>query len=919
MNSGNKIDTDALKESVNIVDVIGKHVELHKRGSEHYGICPFHDDHEESLQVNESKQVFKCFACGVGGDELEFLQRLGYGFKEACEELQGGNLNVETNPEQRRSKPRKNKVSTWRPVTPVPSTAPRPDFEHYKLGEPAGRWQYRNEYGAVVGYVLRFETPDGKQVLPYSFCTDGERKTWRFKGFEKPRPLYNLYELAQHPEKTVMICEGEKTADAAHELFDKAVGVGWVGGAQGIKYTDWSPLEGRKVILWPDNDQPGRDAMRDIADRIGDKVDVLKWVKNPADAPKKWDIADADWSPEEARAYVKKNLIDVPPAKEEEVEGPPGPAENGREGPAPVPEPEKNKEPESGGDDEEPEEDEEDTGYPDKGYNSDINKHRPAEKDYSNEHFKFLGYDKSQEGTQSFWFYSRGAKTTVKLTASSMTRNNLQTLAPLNWWEETYPAKSTFDLNAAVNWLIQVSNRVGPFKPDNIRGRGAWVDRNRVVLHGGDMLIIDGEPEPLGLIESKYIYEAAQSLDFKTKDPLGKEEAYKLIEITKLLNWERKVNALLLAGWSVVAPICGALNWRPHIWLTGAAGTGKSWVFQNIVRRCLGETSLAVQSATTEAGLRQLLKHDAIPVVFDEAEEENQRASDRISNILGLARAASADDGGIMAKGTSGGTAMTFTIRSCFAFASIGVPIKNQSDRGRVTILALTNPHDEEVKERRWKKLQKLHNETMTEEFVNRLQARTIRMIPTILENARTFSNAAAAVLGEQRQGDQLGALLAGAYSLHRDGLVEYDNAVKWIEQQDWSEEKGMEKTRDEYALVSYIMEQITRLNGRFSTTERNVGELVQIVAGARSETEIGEKDAYERLKRLGIRVENDSIVISNTAQWLTRTLQGTPWASNHNKILQRLEGAETVDATRFGSGIQTRAVEIPLSLVVAD
>ena len=102
-----------------------------------------------------------------------------------------------------------------------------------------------------------------------------------------------------------------------------------------------------------------------------------------------------------------------------------------------------------------------------------------------------------------------------------------------------------------------------------------------------------------------------------------------------------------------MSPFCGALKWRPHIWLTGSAGTGKSWVFKNVVRRLLGETALAVQGETSEAGLRQTLGHDALPVVFDEADIDDRRSADRIQNILTLMRSASTDDGGLLLKGSA--------------------------------------------------------------------------------------------------------------------------------------------------------------------------------------------------------------------------------------------------------------------------
>ncbi len=81
------IDTTQILQSVNIVDVVNRVVPLTYKRSEYYGICPFHDDSKESLQVNERKQIFKCFACGAGGDAIQFHVLLGRTFHEACKEL----------------------------------------------------------------------------------------------------------------------------------------------------------------------------------------------------------------------------------------------------------------------------------------------------------------------------------------------------------------------------------------------------------------------------------------------------------------------------------------------------------------------------------------------------------------------------------------------------------------------------------------------------------------------------------------------------------------------------------------------------------------------------------------------------------------------------------------------------------------
>jgi DNA primase len=117
-------------------------------------------------------------------------------------------------------------------------------------------------------YTVRVNLGDtDKMTPPLSFHDDGK---WHFKGLPEVRPLYNLQRLCQNPSAQAIVVEGEKCADAFQGLLD-AAGFGvfvvvttWVGGAKSALKTDFSPLFGRKCVLWPDNDAEGMDAMQTV-------------------------------------------------------------------------------------------------------------------------------------------------------------------------------------------------------------------------------------------------------------------------------------------------------------------------------------------------------------------------------------------------------------------------------------------------------------------------------------------------------------------------------------------------------------------------------------------------------------------------------------------------------------------------------
>lgn len=183
-----------------------------------------------------------------------------------------------------------------RQVTPVPESAPPPPA-HGRLGKPSRSWAYRNADGRLLGYVLRFDPPTGKEIRPLTWRERSRGSAWTWEGFDTPRPLYGLDQLAARPFAPVLIVEGEKAADAARERFPDSVAVTWPGGDKGVGKADFGPLIGRTVTIWPDNDEPGREAARHVA-RVARRVGTasVAVVSLPPGLPEKWDLAE-DWPP----------------------------------------------------------------------------------------------------------------------------------------------------------------------------------------------------------------------------------------------------------------------------------------------------------------------------------------------------------------------------------------------------------------------------------------------------------------------------------------------------------------------------------------------------------------------------------------------------------------------------------------------
>lgn len=183
----------------------------------------------------------------------------------------------------------------WTIVMPAPEDAPPLRFDHIKYGAPSRTWIYRDANGGALGYVVRFDRPDGgKDVLPRTLWRDARgRLVWRWATWPALRPLYGLDRLAARPGADVLVVEGEKAADAAQRLFANLVVVTSPNGATSAARADWSALAGRHVAIWPDHDEDGRTYAASVARLVGAAgAASVCVVAVPRGWPAKWDLAD---------------------------------------------------------------------------------------------------------------------------------------------------------------------------------------------------------------------------------------------------------------------------------------------------------------------------------------------------------------------------------------------------------------------------------------------------------------------------------------------------------------------------------------------------------------------------------------------------------------------------------------------------
>ena len=175
-------------------------------------------------------------------------------------------------------------MANWLAMPRTNAVAPSVKPVLDELGPHTAKWDYLDTNGHLLACVYRYDTPSGKQYRPW----DAQR---RKMGMPSIRPLYHQPQLLG--AETVVLVEGEKCADALQSLG--LVATTAMGGANApVDKTDWAPLVGKTVIVWPDHDEAGKH----YADAVIAHLQTLagtsvRRVSIPQGKPAKWDAADA--------------------------------------------------------------------------------------------------------------------------------------------------------------------------------------------------------------------------------------------------------------------------------------------------------------------------------------------------------------------------------------------------------------------------------------------------------------------------------------------------------------------------------------------------------------------------------------------------------------------------------------------------
>lgn len=241
----------------------------------------------DSWSVNLDTGIWQHFAGREHGNDLISLYAELFHVEQNAARIEivrqlGGNLeNIPVLPQ------RSHNLEPESAAESIPYDAP-PLRNHPQHGAATATYRYGDRF-VVTRYD--FLDSDAKPQKIFSQWT-WRRGKWANQGYGPNRPLYQLHELAKHAGGAVLVVEGEKCVETAAPFMASVVLTTWSGGSQAWRQTDWSPLAGRDVILWPDADETGREAAAGIAAMLRSSAKSIKIV-NPNGADPGWDIADA--------------------------------------------------------------------------------------------------------------------------------------------------------------------------------------------------------------------------------------------------------------------------------------------------------------------------------------------------------------------------------------------------------------------------------------------------------------------------------------------------------------------------------------------------------------------------------------------------------------------------------------------------
>lgn len=382
-----------------------------------------------------------------------------------------------------------------------------------------------------------------------------------------------------------------------------------------------------------------------------------------------------------------------------------------------------------------------------------------------------LGYNQGNN-----YYFSTSKKQILEFSKADHGPQNFMLNAPRKYWgdrfgyilnKEGLPTNSP-DWNKVIEELGKRCVKAGPFNFSKIRGVGAWLENDDILVNLGDRLYYKNQMMPLFNhgIRTDHFYEAGSLIKIDFDRPLSDSDCNKFVQAFSMLSYKKPSDYIVLLGWLFSSQVFGAIPWRPHIWLTGERGCGKSTILRYI-HACM-KFSVMIQDSTV-SGIRQRINNNACTIINDESEPNNDRDRERLADLLTLARQSSTRSDYEVLRGSAGGKATSYNTTANFCMGSIQVAEMNGADLSRFFVIEMANVENQSHAE--FVRLDNAMNELIP--MVDGLFARAVKSFPTFNLNIERCKNYIKNKNIEARQADQLAPIIAGYHAFFSTEEIE--------------------------------------------------------------------------------------------------------------------------------------------------
>ena len=728
----------------------------------------------------------------------------------------------------------------------------------------------------AVGYKLHYFDDKGSTIKRGSIAS-------------KTFPFPNMPDDPDS-QKTVILCEGE-----LDQITARAAGldnVRSIGGVNGLRPKDAEQLRGYRVVLAMDNDGPGKTGTEKIGamlSGIGVDCSVVDWTgqteKDLDDMVKAGKVSILLEMIENAKPIEKKE--DTNAGKDNRGFDSQGcavvteSAQNIDTGnaiePAGTANYGNNRRSESV-----------DSGNADNALKidcpaDDLGPIKPADIP-----FQFLGFDATT-------YYVMPKNQNIPLSISRGERaiaDKLCEIAPRDWWETLFTKtvydkqgepNEVFDKESAIDWFRLNAIKHGMYDDERILGLGAHIDNGKIMVNTGRAIVSpDGDVSTYEGYQGHNTYCRSKTEIVLGDKPWTESDGAFLIEQIKTFSFDTDVAYFAIPGFCALAPFASCLFRRPHIFITGARGLGKTYLLHDIIIPIIGNQTIyadAGKGGITEAGLRQTAGADCRPMVIDEFEANKKSDLAMVDNILALARTAYGGEKTI--KGSSSQKAISFATKMMFCFAAVNVNIQDAATRSRFAICRMGKSKG---------KAKRIQN-------IDGLRSRIFYRLPTIRQEIETCHSLMEEYGFDSREADTYAPLFTGYWAIVSDApfgdttrpqdslllktIIEAMGKIRIIGENEIDEEK----------ILARIFQEKVRIN---ADTEKTIAQMLTTVDDMKKMIYDEQVQLYG-LRRMkvtdAVRAQGvncaEILAVSAKNDLLSKMLIDTPF-TNYKEVLKR-------------------------------